>query len=496
MQRGPRAGVRSLSATPRAAESQKAGTLSGGEQQMCAMGRALMARPKLLMLDEPSMGLAPMFVERIFEIVIEISAAGHDDPARRAERAAWRSTSRSAATCSRRAGCTRRRREGAAAERASSKDLPRRGVAAARPGSAARESAPAGMRAAALAGYGARRHRHRHPRRRIVRVGRPGTEDAPSRRRSRRGDDPAGDGLGPTLPAIVPLPASCARRAASSGGRDFCGAALVDVSSGTVSAGRGRALPHLARPERQPSSSRRRRAERRARRPRPRAVLLPRPSAAGQRRANRATHTRRDPGSELSLAPERERASPAYGTQRRDGHRPRRLDPPSGGAGRADRASRLCSPTAARHGCGPSALDRRSTGARCARTRSSSCSCRTAAPGRARESAPWPAGDGEIVVAVSRWSATRRFVALRLPPSPSSRPAAMIRFSAHLPTDVAGCRRPRPGRRGDLVLRRRGRAVVTSSRSGRPRAVSLRRAPAGSPGRRTARTSRSRGSDR
>jgi branched-chain amino acid transport system ATP-binding protein len=55
---------------------QKAGTLSGGEQQMCAIGRALMARPKLLLLDEPSMGLAPIFVERIFEIVKEINAQG------------------------------------------------------------------------------------------------------------------------------------------------------------------------------------------------------------------------------------------------------------------------------------------------------------------------------------------------------------------------------------------------------------------------------------
>jgi branched-chain amino acid transport system ATP-binding protein len=63
---------------PRLAErkSQKAGTLSGGEQQMVAMGRALMARPKLLMLDEPSMGLAPIFVERIFEIVQEINQQG------------------------------------------------------------------------------------------------------------------------------------------------------------------------------------------------------------------------------------------------------------------------------------------------------------------------------------------------------------------------------------------------------------------------------------
>ena len=56
--------------------TQKAGTLSGGEQQMCAIGRALMARPKLLMLDEPSMGLAPIFVEKIFEIVREIRADG------------------------------------------------------------------------------------------------------------------------------------------------------------------------------------------------------------------------------------------------------------------------------------------------------------------------------------------------------------------------------------------------------------------------------------
>jgi branched-chain amino acid transport system ATP-binding protein len=63
---------------PRLAErrAQKAGTLSGGEQQMCAMGRALMARPKLLLLDEPSMGLAPVLVERIFEIVTEINSQG------------------------------------------------------------------------------------------------------------------------------------------------------------------------------------------------------------------------------------------------------------------------------------------------------------------------------------------------------------------------------------------------------------------------------------
>jgi branched-chain amino acid transport system ATP-binding protein len=63
---------------PRLAErrSQKAGTMSGGEQQMCAIGRALMARPKLLMLDEPSLGLAPIFVQRIFDIVKEINRQG------------------------------------------------------------------------------------------------------------------------------------------------------------------------------------------------------------------------------------------------------------------------------------------------------------------------------------------------------------------------------------------------------------------------------------
>jgi branched-chain amino acid transport system ATP-binding protein len=56
--------------------NQRAGTMSGGEQQMCAIGRALMAQPKLLLLDEPSMGLAPIFVERIFEIVVEINKQG------------------------------------------------------------------------------------------------------------------------------------------------------------------------------------------------------------------------------------------------------------------------------------------------------------------------------------------------------------------------------------------------------------------------------------
>jgi branched-chain amino acid transport system ATP-binding protein len=82
-QRSDRAAIREsldrvFALFPRLAERkhQKAGTLSGGEQQMCAIGRALMAQPKLLLLDEPSMGLAPIFVEKIFEIVREINEQG------------------------------------------------------------------------------------------------------------------------------------------------------------------------------------------------------------------------------------------------------------------------------------------------------------------------------------------------------------------------------------------------------------------------------------
>jgi branched-chain amino acid transport system ATP-binding protein len=69
---------RVFSLFPRLAErrSQTGGTMSGGEQQMLAIGRALMAKPRLLLLDEPSMGLAPQFIQQIFRIITEINAQG------------------------------------------------------------------------------------------------------------------------------------------------------------------------------------------------------------------------------------------------------------------------------------------------------------------------------------------------------------------------------------------------------------------------------------
>ena len=108
---------------------------------MVAIGRALMARPKLLMLDEPSMGLAPIFVEKIFEIDPRDQHAGDDDPPRRAERADGARRGQPRLRAGDRADRARGRREEAPRERAGAQDVPRRDLD---PGGLPIDSSPGG----------------------------------------------------------------------------------------------------------------------------------------------------------------------------------------------------------------------------------------------------------------------------------------------------------------------------------------------------------------
>ena len=103
--------------------TQKGGTLSGGEQQMLATARGLMADPKLLMLDEPSMGLAPVVVELIFDTIVKLNDKGNHDPARGAERRNGFADSRPRLRSRDRVGSARGHGQGAPHQRAGPQDL-------------------------------------------------------------------------------------------------------------------------------------------------------------------------------------------------------------------------------------------------------------------------------------------------------------------------------------------------------------------------------------
>ena len=126
----PRPGLRAVPAAGGAPHRSSAARMSGGEQQMVAIGRALMARPRVLLLDEPSMGLAPMIIQQIFRIISEINETGVDDPAGRAERPAGAVPLRPGVHPGNRRGRQVRPRPGTAGRPGDQGGLPRRGVCA------------------------------------------------------------------------------------------------------------------------------------------------------------------------------------------------------------------------------------------------------------------------------------------------------------------------------------------------------------------------------